>query len=202
LPSNTSSKGRTPKRPSLDPTEIDAALDALSREDKLRLHAAEAKYRRGTRFDPGTLFEEACDRAKDGRRHCPKDVPFMKFISETMSSIAYHDRGHWWKTLQLVDEEELIDEEKLTAPSDLSAYHTPEDHLIAQQAANEMKQMVTRVHDLLWRKPSAQCVIRGWLDGLRGRKLRAAIGLTQKEYDSIFKRIRALMERLYPGWKP
>jgi hypothetical protein len=152
----------------------------------------------GTGFDPGDLFEEVCKRAKDGRRHCPRDVPFMAFLIETMRSIAGHDRKLRSKTIQVVDEEELVDKDEM-APSDLSAYHTPEDRLIEQQAANKMKRMVQRVYDLLPHKPNAQHVIRGWLDSDKS-EVREAIG--QAEYDSAMKLIRTLMKRLYPGWKP
>jgi hypothetical protein len=197
LPSNTSSKGCPPERTFLDPKEIDAALDALSREDRLRLHAAEAKYRRGTRFDPGKLFEEVCDRAKDGRRRCPKDVRFMAFLIMTMRSIASQDRTQHRKTLQLVPRHE-----ESVAPSDLPAYQTPEDRLIEQQEADMMKRMVMRVYDRLSDKPEAQHVIQEWVDGLKGSEVRDAIGLTQAKYDYAMKCIRALMKRLYPGWKP
>jgi DNA-directed RNA polymerase specialized sigma24 family protein len=178
----------------LEHDELLAALDGLTPGDKIKLHAIEGTYLRGTGFARGGLFQEAVGRAILGDRHCPKRVSIVAFLAMTMKSIASHDREQRWKTLQVVPRHG----EASVAPSDCPADQlSPEDHLIEQQAVDAVKQ----IHHLFEDDSEAQLVIMGWADGLRGRKLRDATGLDQDKLDYAAKRIRARMRKKYPnGW--
>jgi DNA-directed RNA polymerase specialized sigma24 family protein len=180
----------------LEHDEVLAALDTISPDDRLKLHAIEGVLLRGTRFAPRGLLQEAVCRAIMGDRHCPKRVPFMAFLVMSMKSIASHDREQRWKTLQLVPRHG----DASVAPSDCPADQlSPEEHMIEQQAADTVKQ----IHDLFPEDTEAQLVIMGWADGLRGRELREATGLDQAALDYAGKRIRAQMRKQYPnGWIP
>jgi len=180
----------------LEHGELLAAFDGLSPDDKIKLHAIEGVYLRGTRFAPRGLVQEAVCRAILGDRRCPKHVPVMAFLVMTMKSIASHDREQRWKTLQVVPRHG----EASVAPSDCPADElSPEEHMIEQQAVDAVKQ----IDDVFQDDPEAQLVIMGWADGLRGRALREATGLDQDALDYAVKRIRTRMKKKYPnGWIP
>jgi hypothetical protein len=165
----------------LDDDEVRAAIDALSPEDMLKLDGIEKIRRRGTRFGPGALLQEAIYRTLEGDRHCPRRVSFMAFLPMTMKSIASHDREQYRKILQ---------QQRGRLPP---WQNSPEDHLIEQE-------MVTRIHDLFSYNTELQRVIQGWIDGLKGRELRDALGLDQAKYDYAVKLIKKKIVELYPDW--
>ena len=65
---------------------------SLSPENRLKLYEIERIALRGTDLSPGDLLHEALCAAIMGDRKCPRDVPFMAFIVQTMRSIASHHR--------------------------------------------------------------------------------------------------------------
>lgn len=170
----------------LSSDEISAAFDALSPDDKLKLGAIETIRRSGTEFAPGELTQEAVCRSLAGERKCPRDVPFMAFMANTMRSIASHAHA---------------------ALSAASAKHgnpdgcpdppTPEDSLLQKEAAKQVQAIYGHFED----DSEAQLVLMGWADGLRGKELREATDLDQPALDYAIKRIRKNMRKLYPdGW--
>jgi DNA-directed RNA polymerase specialized sigma24 family protein len=182
---------------SLGADEIGTAFEGLSVEDKLKLQAIETLFRGGTGFGPHELVYEAVCRTLVGDRSCPRDVPFMAFIVETMRSIAYHERAKRRRSvpLTLVPRHGGASEGPPDCPSDQL---TPEEHLLEREAAD----MVQTMHGLLKDDPEAQLVLMGWADGLRGKALREAAGLDQAALDYAGKRIRSQIRKHYPnGWR-
>jgi DNA-directed RNA polymerase specialized sigma24 family protein len=167
--------------------EIIDAFEAISPDDKLKLAAIEAIRRRGTGFAAGELIHEAVCRALTGARNCPRDVPFMAFLAETLRSIASHDRKQRRRSESLATDSRDTDPH---APS-------PEDDLMQKQAAAA----VQAIHGCFDDDPEAQLVLLGLQDGLRGAALREATGLDQGQLDYAIKRIRTKMRKTYPqGW--
>jgi DNA-directed RNA polymerase specialized sigma24 family protein len=180
----------------LSAAEVGAAFDALSPDDKLKLGAIETIRRSGTGFGIGELLHEVVCRALTGDRNCPRDVPFMAFLVETMRSIASHARKKQRRSAPLSavphasSAEDGQGDPPATGPS-------PEEALIEQQDAAAVQAIHGRFED----DPEAQLVLMGWGDGLRGRALREATGLDQSALDYTAKRIRSRMRALYPeGW--
>jgi DNA-directed RNA polymerase specialized sigma24 family protein len=173
----------------LEPDEIVAALGALSADDKLKLLAIEAVHLRGTGFARKALLHEATCRALLGERRCPRHVPIMAFLLQTMRSVASHDREQRGRTVQ-----------PLAGPSDWASEQlTPDEHLIEREAAG----VVQTIQSLFSDDPEAQLVLMGWGDGLRGKELRDATGLDQQALDYAAKRVRSRMRKVYPnGWVP
>jgi DNA-directed RNA polymerase specialized sigma24 family protein len=180
----------------LSAAEVAAALDALSPDDKLKLGAIEAIKRGGTGFGAGELLHEAVCRALTGERNCPRDVPFMAFLVETMRSIAHHERKRQRRSASLTAEPrsggpgEGSEAPPATGPS-------PEDIL----AEKEDSAIVQAIYGHFEDDPEVQLVLMGWADGERGAALREATGLDQGALDYAAKRIRTRMRALYPqGW--
>jgi len=176
--------------------EIGAAYEALSAGDKLKLDAVETVLRRGTEFGPQELLHEAMCRALLGRRNCPRDVPFMAFLIESMKSIASHarERRHRSPSLAAVPRHGRA----IEGPPDCASDGlNPEEHLLEKEAAGT----VETIHGLFEDDGEAQLVVLGWAEGLRGKPLRNSAGLDQAGLDYAGKRIRKRMKTLYPdGW--
>ncbi|WP_338702070.1 sigma-70 family RNA polymerase sigma factor (plasmid) [Bradyrhizobium sp. 26S5] len=175
----------------LSSEELIGAFEALSPDDKLKLAAIEAIKVRGTRFAQGELVHEALCRALTADRNCPRDVPFMAFLVETMRSIASHDREAWRRTQALPDGDAAGSAEAASsAPS-------PEDDLVQREDAEAIR----AIQDCFNDDPEAQLVLLGWQEDLRGAALRDATGLDQGQIDYAIKRIRMKMRKTYPdGW--
>lgn len=176
--------------------EIGAAFDGLSAEDRLKLSAIETVFRGGTGFGPNELIYEAVCRALTGSRHCPRGVPFMAFMVETMRSIGHHERVKRRREVPLT----LAPRQGGAAegpPDCASEQLTPEERLLEQESADA----VQAIHDLFADDPEAQLVLMGWAEGHHGKALREATGLDQAALDYAAKRIRSRMRKRYPnGW--
>jgi DNA-directed RNA polymerase specialized sigma24 family protein len=171
--------------------ELLAAQDALAPDEKLKLAEIEAARLGGTSFTPGELLQEAFCRALSGERNCPRDVPFMAFVAQTMRSIANHDREQARRTVSISGNTgRNADPPGAAAPS-------PEDELMQRQDAAA----VQAIHGCFADDPEAQLVLLGWQDGLRGSELREATGLDQGKLDYAIRRIRKRIRSAYPqGW--
>ena len=181
----------------LTPDEIIGAFNALSPDDKLKLAAVEAIRRRGTGYREAELVHEAVLRALAGARNCPREVPFVAFMAETMRSVASHDRAKRTREKPLADIEALGAEPDRGAANQSVTAPSPEDILMDKQGA-EAVQAISRCFD---DDEEAQLVLMGWQDDLRGAALREATGLDQGQLDYAIRRIRTKMRKAYPqGW--
>jgi hypothetical protein len=190
---------RPPRGEFLSTDEFIGALEALSPDDKLKLDAIEGIRRRATGFGEGELLHEAICRSLLGERNCPRDVPIMAFMVETMRSIAGHDRKQRLRLDRVGGgakprhEGEGPDRELATAAP------SPEDGLLIKEEAAAVQAIFGEFDD----DPDAQLVLLGWQDELRGVALREATGLDQGQLDYAIRRIRTRMRKKYPqGWKP
>ena len=77
----------------LAPEEVLKKLESLSAEDKIQLRLIERRRRSGTDFLEGHLYREAICLALLGDRKCPRDVPLIAFLFQTMRSLASHRRA-------------------------------------------------------------------------------------------------------------
>jgi hypothetical protein len=184
---------RPPRGEFLSTDEFIGALEALSSNDKLKLDAIEAIRRRGTGFLEGELLHEAICRTLLGERNCPRDLPIIVFMIETMRSIAGHDRKQRLRLAEPRDERAGPERELATAAP------SPEDELLMKEEAAAVQAIFGEFDD----DPDAQLVLLGWDDELRGAALREATGLDQGQLDYAIRRIRTRMRKKCPqGWKP
>jgi hypothetical protein len=153
----------------LSAEEVLAALEALSADDKVKLIAIERKFLGGTGRQQGELYREALCRALLGERHCPRTVPVMAFLVETMRSIASHDRKQQRRVTLLDAKDEIGEDTSTVSPGLLvSGELDPEEHLLAREEA-EAGDMVTTIQGHFQGDEECQLVLMGWADGLRAR---------------------------------
>jgi hypothetical protein len=177
----------------LDATEILAAFQALSGGEKLKLGVVDARLRGETAYEPTELLRESLTRALLGRRRCPRDVPFMAFMVETMRSIAFHDRQRRAKNETFEDCSETS-----PAPSAMSGARppTPEETMMSDET-------VRTIHAHFDGDEKAGMLLLGWGADLKGKDLCEFVGEDQPGLDYLIKRVRRSMNRLYPnGFRP
>jgi DNA-directed RNA polymerase specialized sigma24 family protein len=182
----------------LSADEINDAFDALSPDDKLKLAAIEAIRRRGTAYARTELISEAVSRILGGVRRCPRDVPPVALIAQTMRSVASHARKQRQREAPSADEELLGAGADRGSVIPLPAAPSPEDILMEKQNTAAVQAIYGCFDD----DAEAQLVLMGWQDDLRGVALREATGLDQGQLDYAIKRIRIRMRKAYPdGWQ-
>ena len=177
----------------LDSEDISEAFD--SPENKLKLYEIERIALRGTDLSPGDLLHEALSAAIMGDRKCPRDVPFMAFIVQTMRSIASHHRE---KRRRESADGGAAQEAQEARPVFSTVTSDPEQMLIER----ESEDTVGAIHDCFEGDEQAQMVVLGWSEGYRGKELRDFVGVDQAALDYAIKRIRGSMTKRYrSGWK-
>jgi hypothetical protein len=173
----------------------------LSSDDKMKLIAIERKFLGGTGRQKGELYREALCRALLGDRHCPRDVPVIAFLIESMRSIASHDRERQGRTTSLDPEDAIGPLGSRLSPNLASDQLDPEECLLAQEesAAGDT---IARIQGHFGSDEQCQLLLLGWAEGLRGRDLRDFVGVDQARLDYLGKKIRRAMNKLYPnGWR-
>jgi DNA-directed RNA polymerase specialized sigma24 family protein len=181
----------------LDAEEFCAAFDGLSAADKLKLGEIERVYLRGTDLKQGDLLHEALCAAILGDRKCPRRVPVMAFIIQTMRSMASHRREKHAR--EIADGGAAQEKaEASAAVTFASSAVDPEETLVEREAVDT----VDAIYASFEGDERAQSVILGWSAGYRGKELRDYVGLDQAGLDYAIKRIRRTMTKRYPhGWK-
>jgi hypothetical protein len=72
--------------------ELADAIRGFSEADWGRLRKVAAAYARGRLIEADDLLQETFRRALSGRRKCPAHITVVKFLAETMRSIAHGDK--------------------------------------------------------------------------------------------------------------
>jgi DNA-directed RNA polymerase specialized sigma24 family protein len=174
----------------LDFAELVERLDTLSAGEKRKLRLIEQRRLAGTDFGPGMLYQEAVCQALLGERHCPRHVPFVAFLAQSMRSVASHRRN---ALLRQLPTSKADGSENLVAANQLD----PEETLIEQEALD----MVAEIFKLFEGDDEAQLTIMAIVDGKKGKELRDALGVDQARFDYAMKRIKRTMAKKYPkGW--
>lgn len=183
----------------LDPTEFGAAFEALSRDDRLKLTLIERSFLGGTTLRTGDLLNEAVCRTLLGRRNCPRHVPVMAFLVETMRSLCSHERAKAKKSVSAADIE-AVEARVQVGSGVLPRAPSAEDALIEAQETRETIEM-DEILAMFADDKEARDVLDGLGQGLKGKELRDHAGLDQGRLDYAKKRIRkVLFARFSNGW--
>lgn len=177
--------------------DIDAAIEELSPEDERRLERAARYHIKGLgRFARGRsadeLLQEAttamyigADDAKVGR-HWPKNqVPFVRFLDQTMRSIA----SHWLEAAEreVLDSETVVETEQGETVSLLSQTPhpapLPDRELIA-------KEEVRKILELFDGDSEAWVILEAWKLGMKGPEIIEEYGLSKSAFEAACKRVR------------
>jgi DNA-directed RNA polymerase specialized sigma24 family protein len=163
------------------PAETALALGLVSEMDLLRLKTIARLYARGLPPDLGwaDLLQEAFARVLDGSRRRPPDLAMVVFLAGVMRSLKSE---YWQRTLIEWQFHELRDIEPIDPSAD------PERTMSALQELDAIDRLFAD-------DPVILQIIAGIGEGLSAEQIRAAIGISQTEYDSARKRMRRVLLR-------
>jgi DNA-directed RNA polymerase specialized sigma24 family protein len=176
--------------------EIERAIRTLPDAGMVRLRKIAAAFCRGTLLDPLDLLQEAFARALGGTRHCPVDVDVVRFLAETMHSVASDEakkrvRHRELQTVPLFAEDGLAHD-----PPDPEA--NAEEVLSGEQETRRIRQTVI---DLFADDLVAQVMVEGMMEDMEGEELRGVTGLTKIAFASKRRLIRRRIDEAFPqGW--
>lgn len=184
----------------LSAEELIAVYDGLSAADKFKLDRIDGVRRGGTSFKRGELLHKAMCGAIFGERRCPRDVPVMAFLAQTMRSMASHERERLARTLPL---HEVPREGEATPASTAIAKVIDAVAIAEMEHTARSADTVDTILALFKDDETAQLILLGWLDNCHGKALRDLTGLDQAGLDYAIRRIRVKMRKHYPnGWTP
>jgi DNA-directed RNA polymerase specialized sigma24 family protein len=183
-----------PENRHLTPEEALERLHSLSPGELRKLLLIEERRLAGTDFSQGMLYQEAVCQVILGERRCPREVPLVAFLAQSMRSVASHRRkalSRQIPTSRTDGSGNLVELQIATDQLD------PEEALIEREAAD----VVGEIYTLLEGDDDAQLTIMAIVDGKKGKELRDELGITQADFDYIMKRIRRAVAKKYPkGW--
>jgi hypothetical protein len=183
----------------LEVDEIVAACKVMAPDDKLKLMAVERVLLGGTGRQVKELLAEALYRVSCGSRRCPRHVPVIAFLIETMRSISSHDRERQKRQKKInPDDADTVERVRILPGALASDVHNPEEALLRREAAEEPSAVDT-IYGHFDGDEEAQLLIMGWAEGLRGEKLRDFIGVDQACLDYVGKKVRRKIMKLYPN---
>ncbi len=170
-----------------------AALQALSADDLKKLALYARKFAAYTRSSAAELVNEAVLRTLNGDRKCPRDLPMMTFLAQTIRSVAngeYKDPGRK-ATLELVPSHG-----KMETPFE------PVDERVAADENLIEKQTVNAVLALFDDDPLAQSVAEGIMIGMEGQELCELAEIDATALAAVRKKIGRRIASAYPkGWR-
>jgi DNA-directed RNA polymerase specialized sigma24 family protein len=183
-----------PENRHLAPEEVLERLDSLTAGELRKLRLIEERRLAGTDFSPSMLYQEAVCQVVLGERRCPREVPLVAFLAQSMRSVASHRR----KALSRQVPTSRTDGAGNLVVLQIAADQLdPEETLIEREAAD----VVVEIHKLLDGDDEARLTIMAIVDGKKGKELRDELGVTQAGFDYIMKRIRRAVAKKYPkGW--
>ena len=171
------------------PAETALALATVSKMELLRLKTIARVYARGLPPDVSwdDLLQEALTRIISGARRQPEGVAMVSFVAGVMRSLRAE---HWRRVLSSGNDAVRIDrmgdgsrEVDLRDPSP-----GPERSLSAQQE-------LRAIEGLFADDPVILQIIAGLGQGLSAEQIRAALNISNTEYDSARRRMRRTLLR-------
>lgn len=180
----------------LSTADIEAALRALPEVGWIRLRKISYIFANYSTMNAEDLLQEACFRALDGTRRCPKDLDLFKFFSGMMRSIASDTlkaakRHPELRLVSSSDDEEIVYDLPDEQPS-------AEEIIIKAQEATRIKQNILSLFE---DDSVAQIMVEGIMEDMDGEELRALTELDKIAFASKRRLIRRRIERAFPeGW--
>lgn len=180
--------------------EIEAAVRGFSASDWVRLRKIAKFYANVGAIEADDLIQEAMMRALSTRT-CPSHVDVVRFLAETMRSIAHGEREKMRPVAQFVPVSRTGDSvdqgTELVDEGDAA-----EAVLILKQDAAHCVATYGAIRTLFEDDPIAKDVLEGLLEDLTPAEIQELTGLDATGYDSKRRLIRRRIEKAYPkGWK-
>jgi hypothetical protein len=192
------SERRVPAEKAATPTEIAAAIEALTAADFVRLQ--KYGWQRIRRLGPKAigkteddLLQTALsDLLEDTRRWDKTKVGFMGFLFGAMKSISSN-----WAKSYLPDEDPVLEADLRRRDEEGKEFSPLDAHRSGQPNAEQQlsdKQTLLEIDKLFEDDQEAQMVLTAWQEGYDPPGVRELWELSQNDYNTIVRRIRRTVE--------
>lgn len=172
--------------------EVAEALAALSKNDLSRLNKlAKVRARHAPGLDWRDLLHDAIERALDGRRKWPRNLPFLFFLREIMRSQASEYFRRARGPIQL-EADVAGDSDAFPIAAAACERPGPEREVLASQ-------LLEAVREEFADDAAVLAIIDGIGDGLGPDEIQSGARLTPTAYASAQKRIRRGLARAFPS---
>ena len=174
--------------------ESAAALRRLSDTDLLRLEQLARLRAIGLHaVDWQDLLNEAIVRTLGGSRRCPRDVPLVVFLHQTMRSIA---SDHWRRLEKpVVIAASELGTDPATGDLAMDNAADPGSSPECQAAAAET---LARIEEVFRHDGNALKVMAGMAIGMSPQEIQQETGMNKTQYASTQRRIRRRLAREFP----
>jgi DNA-directed RNA polymerase specialized sigma24 family protein len=181
--------------------EIAEMMRSLTPSDWARLRKIARFYSIAGSMEADDLLQEAMMRALS-TRECPVDVDVVRFLAQSMRSIANGAAAKMKRVAELAPVARTGDATEVTFDI-LDESNGPETILIVTQDADHCRATYAAIRALFEDDTIAKYVLEGLLEDMTPDEIRELTGLDKTGYDSKRKLIRRRIEKAYPkGWKP
>ena len=190
--------------------DFESAMSKLGVADLVRLKRVGFKYSGGSGMSPDELLSEAYVRAAANSRNWPLGVDVVRFMAESMRSIASGVRDSVkaearsgpiaMRSAQMADADaEAFTDQGGVVIDFIRPSPSPEQQLInseeAAADASRLSKWRQVLLDLFADDYQAQLIVEGMMDGLRGKELQELAGLTGAELPAKYKKVEQAHRR-------
>lgn len=171
--------------------EVRQLIEGLSADDHVRLMIWARYFYVGSGLTPDDLLQEVLVAVLSGARKCNKKMHIMPFLKSTMQSIAHGERNSVWntRTVELVEESTIANESEC------------EDIQDDPQRASLINDALGAILTACEGDSLFESIVLHKGFGSTPEEVQKDVGITDVEYGSALKRIRRLVQKMYPeGW--
>jgi DNA-directed RNA polymerase specialized sigma24 family protein len=173
------------------PDEVRIALKGLKAADMLRLRRfAQLRSFALPDTDWEDLLHDAVDRAIDGSRRWPRDIPFVVFMRESIRSVA----SNYWRrraTSATVSESDMSVHGQRATLDDLANENPDPEREVAA------RDQLAIIFDHFAADSEATSILEGLARGDEPADIQRSAGLTEVKYASAQRRIRRKLGRIF-----
>ena len=173
------------------PDEIAALVRALTDAQWIRLRKASGYFAWVYDLDSDDLLQEAFCRALTGSRKCPKNVDLVKFLVETLRSIANGEADKVENKVEVIP----VVQPGALVESAVDLEDSSEGQEVAMMTAENDEAIRQALLGLFPNDPQARDLVDGILAGYEGEELRALTDLDQKGYASKRRFMRRTIDK-------
>lgn len=176
--------------------ELADAIRGLSDADWNRLRKVAESYARNRPVEPKDLLQESVRRALEGTRICPVHIDVVKFLAESMRSIAHGEKVKGDNQPVLVTIAKHGADEFTVDPPDPRL--DPEQLLTSHQETTAFKASLLATFE---DDSTAQIIVEGIMEGMEGAELQDLTELDKTAYETKRRLIRRRIDKKFPeGW--
>ncbi len=173
--------------------EVEYAISKLSSADAERLHQfatfkAMALTALGLGIDAEDLIQEAMWRTATGKRRWPKHITFVKYLIESVRSVASHAIPASAKGVTMVSSDPANEDEE--SSDEWSPQWEPVSQMPDAECIAMARDRLSRIEKRFENDERVQLIMEGLSTGMTGPEIKEDLGISQTELETAMTRLR------------